>query len=76
MNLIVKMDPVQETEIYQITDKGMVLLCSYRIAQEAMQFIKDTIKENTDIIFIGPKTYTQHFIEQANKIEFVNATQG
>ena len=76
MNLIIKADPIQTTEIFEVTDTGMILVYSCKSSQEIFQYLKDTVKDNTEVVFIGPKVYTKHFIDQANQFEFVKAVQG
>lgn len=75
--LVVVADPMQETEIYEITQTNkMHKISQLRIPQESITFIKnysDSVKEKVDVTYIGPKDYIKYFISQANKLNFINA---
>ena len=75
--LIVVADPLREVEIYEITSEGKTRKISQlRLPQESVEFIKnysESVKEKVDVTYVGPKDYIKYFVNQVNKLEFVNA---
>ncbi len=79
MRLIVQMDPVQPIEIFEISDNGIKKIKSNILPQDCFTFLKQTVEdrnESIDVNFVGPATYVQHFITQANQIPHVYAYRG
>lgn len=75
--LIIHMDPVMPTEIFQIKE-GL----EEKIAQVSpppvniLKFLANymtNINESTEVTFIGPDDYIDPWITEANQFEFVNA---
>lgn len=75
--LIVVADPLRETEIFEITKTNdMRKISQIRLPQESVEFIKnysDSVQEEVDVTYIGPKDYVKYFVNQANQFEFVKA---
>lgn len=76
--LIVKADPMQEIEIYEVSSNqtDMHKISQLRLPQESVEFIKNysnSLKKKIDVTYIGPKDYVKYFISQVNKFEFVKA---
>lgn len=75
--LIVVADPLRETEIFEITKMNDIRKISQiRLPQESVEFIKnysDSVQEEVDVTYIGPKDYVKYFVSQANQLEFVKA---
>ena len=77
--LIVDMDPIQAPKIYKITNIGVNLLCTCNLPQDSLTFIRDYAQEKNkdiEVIFMGPQSYTDHFVQQAKQIKFIIASQG
>ena len=80
--LIIYADPFRDTEIYEVvpvfkSKKDHVhKISQLSFPQESVEFIKNyanSIKEDVEVEYVGPKDYVQHFVSQANNIEFVKA---
>lgn len=75
--LIVIADPLRETEIYEVTNMNdLHKISQLRLPQESVEFIKNysnSLQEEVDVTYIGPKSYVQYFITQVNNLEFAKA---
>lgn len=75
--LIVVADPMHEVEIYEVTDNNNLhQISQLRLPQESVNFIKnytDSIKEKVEVVYAGPSDYVQHFVNQVNNFDFVEA---
>ncbi len=77
--LIVKANPVLPFEVFEVEDDftniNKIYQCQW--SRQALDYLKDYAcrkKEDININFIGPQSYINHFVEEANKLEFVKAT--
>ena len=75
--LIVVADPLRETEIYEVTTTNdLHKISQLRLPQESVEFIKNysnSLQEEVDVTYVGPKNYVQYFITQVNNLEFAKA---
>jgi len=75
--LIVIADPLQETEIYEVTKTNdMHKISQVHLPQESVEFIKNysnSVQEKVDVTYVGPKSYVQYFVTQVNNLEFAKA---
>ncbi len=75
--LIVIADRLRETEIYEVTNMNdLHKISQLRLPQESVEFIKNysnSLQEEVDVTYIGPKSYVQYFITQVNNLEFAKA---
>lgn len=75
--LIVVADPLRETEIFEITKTNdMHKISQIRLPQESVEFIKnysDSVQEEVDVTYVGPRDYVKYFVNQANQLKFVKA---
>lgn len=75
--LVVIADPLQETEIYEVTSMGdLHKISQLKVPQESVEFIKnysDSVKEKVDVTYVGPTDYIRYFVSQVNNLEYVYA---
>lgn len=74
--LIINANPVNPFEIFELNDGELKHISEQRWARQALDFIKNyatNAQEDIDITFIGPANYVSHFVDEANKLEFVKA---
>lgn len=75
--LVVNMNPVSFTEVYEVTKPDELK----KVAQETgpLNFIKflanymKNVNESTEVVFIGPDDYINPWITEANQFDFVKA---
>lgn len=75
--LIINANPVNPFEIFESNDGELTHISEQRWSRQALDFIKNyaaDAQEEIDITFIGPASYVKHFVDEANKLEFVKAT--
>lgn len=74
--LIINANPVNPFEIFELNDGELTHISEQRWARQALDFIKSyaaDAQEEVDTTFIGPANYVKHFVDEANKLEFVKA---
>lgn len=74
--LIINANPVNPFEIFELDNGELKYISKQQWARQALDFIKNyaiDAQEEVDITFIGPASYVRHFVDEANKLEFVKA---
>jgi len=79
MKFLITMDPVQPIEIFKMSELGVSKIKSNILPQDCLTFLQQEAQDRNEFIdvdFVGPPTYVQHFITQANQIPHVYAYYG
>lgn len=75
--LIVSMNPVSSTEIFEVTNTNeLKKLSQVNQPLDMIKYLANymiNVNESTEVTFIGPDDYINPWIIEANQFEFVNA---
>ena len=75
--LIVNMNPVSSTEIFEVTNTNeLKKLSQVNKPLDMIKYLANymiNVNESTEVTFIGPDDYINPWITEANQFEFVNA---
>lgn len=79
MQLVIMMDPVQPTQIYEMRNNrdNLNFIKTVKLPQDTLEFIQEYSKNQESPIkvsYFGPDTYVNYFIEKANEFENVIAS--
>lgn len=79
MQLVIMMDPVQPTQIYEMKHNrdNLTFIKTVKLPQDTLEFIQEYSKNQespTKVSYFGPDAYVNYFIKKANEFENVIAS--